>query len=39
MAEDKLNINVNEQWVSVQDGNQRGIPFYEARGFAFQKKE
>lgn len=26
----------NEQWVSVQKGNQKGIPFYEARGFTFQ---
>lgn len=25
----------NEQWVSVQKGNQKGIPFYEARGFTF----
>ncbi|SFJ69321.1 Ribosomal protein S18 acetylase RimI [Halobacillus dabanensis] len=24
-----------EQWVSVQKGNDRGIPFYEARGFTF----
>ncbi|ASK63866.1 GNAT family N-acetyltransferase [Virgibacillus phasianinus] len=23
----------NEQWVSVQKGNDKGIPFYEARGF------
>lgn len=22
-----------EQWVSVQEGNQKGIPFYEARGY------
>ena len=22
-----------EQWVSVQKGNQKGVPFYEARGF------
>lgn len=34
----QLKTNVNEQWVSVQDGNQRGIPFYKARGFDFQKK-
>lgn len=25
-----------EQWVSVQEGNQHGIPFYEARGFKLQ---
>ena len=24
-----------EQWVSVAKGNQKGIPFYEARGFIF----
>lgn len=23
-----------EQWVSVQEGNMKGIPFYEARGFS-----
>ncbi|GEN87547.1 GNAT family N-acetyltransferase [Oceanobacillus sp. FSL W8-0428] len=27
-----------EQWVSVQDDNQRGIPFYEARGFMLREK-
>lgn len=27
------------QWVSVQEGNQRGIPFYEARGFKLQGKK
>lgn len=26
----------NEQWVSVQKGNTKGIPFYEARGFTYQ---
>ncbi|WP_440898140.1 GNAT family N-acetyltransferase [Amphibacillus sp. Q70] len=30
---------VTEQWVSVQDGNQRGIPFYQARGFSLKKKQ
>lgn len=28
-----------EQWVSVQEGNQHGIPFYEARGFRLQGKK
>lgn len=28
-----------EQWVSVQEGNQRGIPFYGARGFRLQGKK
>lgn len=27
-----------EQWVSVQEGNQKGIPFYEARGFLYKGK-
>ncbi|WP_082234517.1 GNAT family N-acetyltransferase [Halobacillus massiliensis] len=27
------------QWVSVQKGNDKGIPFYEARGFSFDKEE
>ncbi|TDL32680.1 N-acetyltransferase [Jeotgalibacillus sp. S-D1] len=29
----KAEFNANEQWVSVQKGNTKGIPFYEARGF------
>jgi ribosomal protein S18 acetylase RimI-like enzyme len=24
------------QWVSVQKGNMKGIPFYQAKGFKFQ---
>lgn len=37
----KLQIEkgATEQWVSVQEGNQRGIPFYEARGFKVQGKK
>lgn len=31
-------LGATEQWVSVQEGNQRGIPFYEARGFVYQAK-
>ena len=27
--------HATEQWVSVAKGNQKGIPFYEARGFQF----
>ncbi|MEK5038666.1 GNAT family N-acetyltransferase [Sporosarcina sp. FSL K6-3457] len=26
-------FNATEQWVSVSKGNQKGIPFYEAKGF------
>lgn len=29
----------NEQWVSVAKGNQKGIPFYEARGFVFKNEQ
>ena len=29
---------MTKQWVSVQEDNQRGIPFYEARGFELQNK-
>ncbi len=28
---------ISEQWVSVQEDNHRGIPFYEARGFLFKE--
>jgi GNAT superfamily N-acetyltransferase len=39
LTQEQVSSGVNEQWVSVQEGNQRGIPFYEARGFVFQKKK
>lgn len=29
----KEEFNATEQWVSVARGNQKGIPFYEAKGF------
>lgn len=29
----QINCGATEQWVSVQKGNHKGIPFYEARGF------
>lgn len=32
-------LKATEQWVSVQQGNQKGIPFYEARGFRFQYEQ
>lgn len=31
----KEEFHATEQWVSVAKGNQKGIPFYEARGFVF----
>ncbi|MDQ0973745.1 ribosomal protein S18 acetylase RimI-like enzyme [Neobacillus niacini] len=35
----KEEYNASEQWVSVQKGNEKGIPFYEARGFIFQHEQ
>jgi GNAT superfamily N-acetyltransferase len=35
----KEEFSASEQWVSVQKGNQKGIPFYEARGFIFQHEQ
>jgi ribosomal protein S18 acetylase RimI-like enzyme len=35
----KYTYGANEQWVSVAKGNNYGIPFYEARGFIFQREE
>ncbi|SDJ77247.1 GNAT family N-acetyltransferase [Sediminibacillus albus] len=35
----KEEFNATEQWVSVAKGNQKGIPFYEARGFVFKKEQ
>ncbi|WP_417168712.1 hypothetical protein [Terrihalobacillus insolitus] len=32
----KEEYGAKEQWVSVQKGNMKGIPFYEAKGFKFQ---
>ncbi|XXM74586.1 GNAT family N-acetyltransferase [Lysinibacillus sphaericus] len=31
----QISKGATEQWVSVSKGNQKGIPFYEARGFQF----
>ena len=35
----QIGNGATEQWVSVQEGNQRGIPFYEARGFKYREKK
>ncbi|MGG4488271.1 GNAT family N-acetyltransferase [Metabacillus idriensis] len=32
-------FNAKEQWISVQKGNFKGIPFYEAKGFKLQYEE
>ena len=38
LTQQQLAHDATEQWVSVQKGNQRGIPFYKARGFVFQEE-
>jgi GNAT superfamily N-acetyltransferase len=35
----KEEYHATEQWVSVQKGNQKGIPFYEAKGFMFKQEQ
>ncbi|WP_042220932.1 GNAT family N-acetyltransferase [Oceanobacillus manasiensis] len=35
----QIEKGAKEQWVSVQEENQYGIPFYEARGFIYQEKK
>ncbi|WP_121639227.1 GNAT family N-acetyltransferase [Virgibacillus sp. Bac330] len=38
LTEQQVAEGAKEQWVSVQEGNQLGIPFYEARGFIYKQK-
>lgn len=33
ITEEQIKQGAREQWVSVSKGNNKGIPFYEARGF------
>lgn len=33
------NKGSKEQWVSVLKGNDKGIPFYEAKGFRFMREK
>lgn len=35
----KEEYHAAEQWVSVQKGNMKGIPFYEAKGFIFKHEK
>jgi len=35
ITEQQEGFGARKQWVSVQKGNRKGIPFYEARGFNF----
>lgn len=39
LTEQQITEGVTEQWVSVQENNDRGIPFYEARGFIYKGKK
>ena len=39
LTEDQIESDVRDQWVSVQEDNSLGIPFYEARGFVSQSKK
>ncbi|SEN97502.1 Ribosomal protein S18 acetylase RimI [Mesobacillus persicus] len=39
LSQQQLVQGATEQWVSVQKGNQRGIPFYEARKFVFHEEK
>ncbi|TFJ93916.1 GNAT family N-acetyltransferase [Lentibacillus salicampi] len=38
LTKDHIKNGAERQWVSVQEGNQRGIPFYESRGFVYQER-
>lgn len=35
----KQEFNATMQWVSVQKGNLKGIPFYEAKGFVYEHEQ
>lgn len=35
----KEEFHAGKQWVSVQKGNEKGIPFYEARGFVYESEQ
>ncbi|SDN97085.1 MULTISPECIES: GNAT family N-acetyltransferase [Halobacillus] len=35
----QVEYGAKKLWVSVQEGNHEGIPFYEAKGFAFSHKQ
>lgn len=37
LTREQIDQGAKEQWVSVQEQNHRGIPFYETRGFKYQK--
>ena len=39
LTQQQISEGISNQWVSVQEDNHRGIPFYEARGFIYIEKE
>jgi GNAT superfamily N-acetyltransferase len=38
-TEYQKSLGIKEQWVSAQKGNDKGIPFYEAKGFVKQSEK
>ncbi|MBM7633412.1 GNAT family N-acetyltransferase [Geomicrobium sediminis] len=39
ITKQQLTLGATEQWVSVQQHNEKGIPFYKAKGFIYQTKQ
>ena len=39
ITEQQKQLGAKEQWLSVQKGNTKGIPFYEAKGFQFKHEQ
>ncbi|MGN8646094.1 GNAT family N-acetyltransferase [Gracilibacillus sp. HCP3S3_G5_1] len=39
LTQQQIEKGATEQWVSVQEDNELGIPFYEARGFTYREKK
>ncbi len=39
ITEQHKSFHATEQWLSVQKGNDKGIPFYESKGFELQSEE
>lgn len=38
ITEQQRKLGATEQWISVAKGNEKGIPFYNKRGFIFQEE-
>ncbi|EZH67501.1 acetyltransferase [Bacillaceae bacterium JMAK1] len=39
ITKQQVTLGATEQWVSVQQHNEKGIPFYKAKGFIYQTKQ